>query len=120
MAILGPGDRLRVAQALRAAFDLAPLSSLVAAPPLNRRYEDYIERNQTPSEEVHSLVRRADEEGWVMQLLASAERARQGDAQLAQIHAELRSQAPNPNLDPYLACCLTNSYVMVNRTSLRS
>jgi hypothetical protein len=113
---LTPPQLLELRASLRAAFNKAALSDLLNS--IQRVFEDYAGDDTYPVQ-VMAVVKAAEQESWVMELLAAARAQRPADPNLERIEREFAQVALPHGFDPYEICCLSGEYVMVNRKDLR-
>jgi hypothetical protein len=81
------------------------------------------EQLEVPTSSLRDNVRAAlavaEEEGWLLALLAKSHELRREDMAIAALLADLEPMAPPPGTDHYAVCRLAGSHVMVDRIRLR-
>lgn len=70
-------------------------------------------------DQIDIIVRQADSQGWVLDLVASAAGARPAVPGLRSLMAALAPAIAADAVDPFKRCCLIGAHVMVNRANLR-
>ena len=117
---LTPAERLRVKDALVAAFGhpAGAFESFLGTQ-LDRDLLDFRLAGASFAENVLAVVRAAESQSWLFELIEKASLARPADVVLAGLAGELRPRAPPADFDPFTACCLRGHHLMVNREKLR-
>ena len=105
---------LKVNFLTRSKFDAQVLTRL----PESRNLEA-IAPNLGLGEQIDMVVRQAESEGWVLDLVVAAAAARPADPGLQSLKASLAPAIVAAAVDPFKMCCLIGGHVMVNRANLR-
>jgi len=87
---------------------------------LERSFSQLTYRDRNFAENVLIVVRRAESDGWLPALIDRACEAVPLEPRFGALRDELAHLAPPPGVDHFTASRLTGSYVMVDRTALRS
>jgi hypothetical protein len=110
-------QQLDLRNALSKAFSATSLQALLLS--INRSWNNYVGADPYPTQ-VLAIVKSAEEETWLLELLAAARLQRPADLELARLERELMTFALPVGFDPFDMCCLSGEYVMVNRSHLRA
>jgi hypothetical protein len=87
---------------------------------LDRSFSQLSHENKNFPENVMIVVRRAETEGWLVELVEAACAAVPGEPRLHAVRAALRPIAPPPGVDHFTVVRLTGANVMVDRKALRA
>jgi Effector-associated domain 1 len=87
---------------------------------LGKAYAELEIQGQNYRENILSIIRRAEAEDWVLKLVLEARKRVPADPEFEALERDLKPSAPPPNVDHFNICRLTGSYVMVDRSRLRS
>ena len=117
---LSPKQRVELRTALISAFATEGDLWDLLADPLNKDYKDYVGNNGLYREKVGDLLRGAENDDWVFDLILAAAQARPSDPELDRLAQTFKPVAVAAHLDQYGTCRLSGDYLLFNRASLRN
>jgi hypothetical protein len=115
---LSPKEWIEVRNTLANAFKENPLREFLATF-LSRDYDLYQISGAAYPESLLAMVKAADKEMWLYELILKAAENIPADPELSLLVKKVQPIAPVPGIDHFDACCLCGQHVMVNRGPLR-